>query len=301
MFVLHGIIPALVTPSDGSGGVDFRSIPKLVDFTLSRRVDGFFVGGTTGEGFRLTADERKQMAEIVVQYVAQKAPVVIHVGSMNSREVAELARHAAQIGADAVSSVLPFYYSYSLQEIRDYYQAIADSCGLPIVIYCLSGAGDTSFAPEHFLEVMSSIDGLYGIKYSEGDLFKMQCLAQLGEGRVHLFGGVDMLALAMFAMGAKGLIGSGYNAIPEPWVELRDAFFAGDMQRAVALQGRITYYMRRFGGTQPVARAKYLLRLRGCDVGQPWAPHAPLSTEQERILSNVFDEMKADPLLNMRD
>ncbi|MEX2172529.1 MAG: dihydrodipicolinate synthase family protein [Pirellulales bacterium] len=301
MLSLHGIIPALVTPSDGSGAVNLRPVPKLIDFMLSRRVDGFFIGGTTGEGFRLTTEERKGLAEIAVEHVARRVPVVIHVGSMNSREAAALARHAAQIGADAVSSVLPFYYAYDLPEIRGYYQSIADSCGLPIIIYCLTGAGDTSFGAERFLDVMSSVDGLYGIKFSENDLFKMQCLAQLGDGRVHLYGGVDMLALAMLAMGAKGLIGSGYNAVPEPWVELRDAFSRGDMTRAIELQGRITYYMRRFGATQPIARAKYLLRLRGIDVGQPWPPHAPLSAEQEKLLAEILAEMKADPLLKMRD
>jgi dihydrodipicolinate synthase/N-acetylneuraminate lyase len=127
----------------------------------------------------------------------------------------------------------------------------------------------------------------------------MQCLHQLGNGEFRLYGGVDMLALAMFSMGSVGLIGSGYNGIPEPWVATYEAMQAADMNRAVALQARLTHYMHRFGGTQPIARAKYLLQLRGFEVGPPRAPHAPLSAEQRQTVESALKEMRSDPLFSM--
>jgi N-acetylneuraminate lyase len=299
MLNLEGVITALITPNDERGELDLRCVPKLIEFQLRCDIAGFFLCGSTGEGFRLTTEERMRLAECVGDRVARRVPIVVHVGSTNVREVVALSQHAARIGADAVSSVLPFYYSYNLEEIRDYYQAIGDNCGLPIIIYCLDGGGSSAVDPKKFLEVMSTIDGLYGIKFSDDDVYKMQCLSQLANGRLRFYGGVDMLALPMLSMGAVGLIGSGYNAIPEPWIRLHDALKAGDMVRAIALQSRITHYMHRFGGTQPVARAKYLLGLRGFDVGPPRRPHAPLTAEQRRTVESVFSEMKSDTLFAM--
>lgn len=78
-----------------------------------------------------------------------------------------------------------------------------------------------------------------------------------------------------------------------------EAIKAGEMNRAVALQSRLTHYMHRFDGTQPIARAKYLLQLRGFDVGPPRPPHAPLSGDQRKTIENVLREMRSDPLFSM--
>src|SRR5690348_2484091 len=126
MFTLKGVIPALVTPSDSRGNLDLKPIPKLIRFLLKRSAGGLFVGGTSGEGFFLDCDERKQLAEKVVEEVAGRVPVVIHVASLNFREALNLATHARIVGASAVSAVLPFYFTYKQDEIVDYYRAISE-------------------------------------------------------------------------------------------------------------------------------------------------------------------------------
>lgn len=298
MLQLKGIISALVTPVDSRGKLDLVPVPQLIDFLLTRGVNGFFVGGSTGEGFRFSAVERKHLAESVVEHVANRVPVIIHVGSMNFQEVEDLSKHAKRIGADAISSVLPFYYSYSLSEIRDYYQSIADCSCLPIIVYCLGETGSAALDPQRFLEVISTVDRIYGIKYSDGDLFKMQCMTQLAH-QYTFFGGVDSLPLSMLVAGAKGLIGSNYSAIPEPWIRLHHAFMDGNLTLATALQDRIIFYLRRLQIAPPIARAKYLLNLRGINVGQPRLPHSLLVESQEREVLEVYRAMCTDSLLGM--
>ena len=301
MLDLKGVIPALLTPSDDEGDPDWAPLGRLVDFLLARGVRGFFVGGTTGEGFFLSADERKVLLEKVLEVVAGRVPVIAHVGGMNFREVRMMAEHAGKAGADAVSSVVPFYYTYTLGEIADYYQAISDDSDLPTLIYFMTQAGNTMVDPKAFVEAVMGVDRLYGLKYTDEDFYRLQCLIQLSEGRLRFFGGADAVSMLALTMGAHGMIGSNYNGLPEIWVALYDAVEARDMDRVLALQDRLTHYMRSLKKVPPLARAKGLIKLRGLDIGQPRWPTGALTDANMAILGGVLDEMRADPLFEMVD
>jgi N-acetylneuraminate lyase len=294
---LAGVIPALVTPCDHQGNLDLRPVGRLLEFLLARHVSGFFVCGSTGEGFALSIAERKLLAEEMVVQVARRAPVIVHVGSMDFREVVALARHAGQIGTAAVSSVLPFFYGYHLDEICAYYQAICDASGLPAIVYALDAVAQLSFPPQDLIDRLLRTEGIYGVKYSGCNLHEMQRLGQLSGGRIRLFGGSDDLAVPMLIMGASGLIGSNYNSLPELWVAAYRAFAANDLKTCAQLQDRITYYMSRLRQVPPVPRAKAILRLRGIETGPLRLPWASRTAENEAGLRDVLDEISADPAL----
>jgi dihydrodipicolinate synthase/N-acetylneuraminate lyase len=216
---------------------------------------------------------------------------------MRFREVIELSAHAGSVGADAVSSVLPFYYTYSLEEIRNYYQAISEASGLPTIIYALSHMESTVFPPREFVDAILTIDRIYGIKFTNRDLNRLQILDQLAEKKLRFYGGVDVLALPMFVMGVAGIIGSNYSALPEPWTALYGAFLRGDLDRARSIQERITHYVRSFGHIQGSARAKGVLRLRGVEAGEAFPPKGPLTSPEIELLKGILDELRADPVL----
>ena len=297
MLDIKGIIPALVSPSDAEGKLDLKPVPGIMQFTMERGINGIFVGGSTGEGFRLTTDERKVLAEMVVREAAGRIPVIIHVASMNMREVICLSNHAAGIGADAVSSVLPFYYKYNLDDIHRYYQTISRESGLPIIIYALSQVVRLDFDNNAFMDKVLSIDGIYGIKFTDGDLFRLQSLQQLSGGKIRFFGGVDVLALPMLIMGASGLIGSNYNYLPEIWVSIYKAFLNNEMDKAVRLQDRLTYYVRKYSHLDGIVRTKSFMKVRGIDAGPAFLPHQSIKSGDEIVLRNIFKEMTEDPAL----
>jgi len=297
MIDIKGVIPALITPSDSDGRPDLKRLPPVLKFSLDRGVHGMFVGGSTGEGFSLTTQERKDLAEAVIDEVDGRVPVVIHVGSMSFREVVELSDHARSAGADAVSSVLPFYYPYTLEEIRDYYQSISEASELPTIIYALSHMESTVFPPREFVDAIMTIDRIYGIKFTNRDLNRLQILDQLSEKKLRFFGGVDVLALPMFVMGVAGIIGSNYSALPEPWTAVYDAFCRGDLDRARSIQERLTHYVRSFRHIQGSSRAKGVLRLRGVEAGESFPPKAPLTEQDMEILQSILAEIREDPVL----
>ena len=264
-----GVIPALVSPSDRDGAVGVKVIPTLLAFLRDAGCGGFFVCGSTGEGLLMNAAERKAMAEAVVGELVGEAPVVIHVGALDVRESCELARHAREIGADGVASVMPFYYPYSLPEVRAYYNAVARAAQLPLVIYVRTRASERTFAPEEFVDAVASVPHLYGMKYTAMSLHEMQTMQLLTEGRWRTFGGWDELALPYMTMGVDGLIGANYNYVPEPYVAIHKAFLMGEMDRAMALQETMTRFLSAVTDVTPAVRAKAGLYLRGLDVGRP--------------------------------
>lgn len=288
MLDLKGVIPALITPAKEDISFDKSPMPKLIEFLISKKVNGFFVGGSTGEGFFLTQDERKKLAESAVDNTAGRVPVIIHVGSMNPREAQQLSAHARKIGANAISAVIPFYYSYKMSEISEYYKMLSESSGLPLIVYVLAQSSKLPCSPEAFIDAMDSIDNVYGIKYTGEDIYMLQNLVRISNGKYRFFGGNDRLPLAMLTAGACGLIGSNFNAVPEIWQNIYEPFTAGNMEKAIKAQEELASYMQSCGNISPIARVKYMLKLRGIDVGEARFPQAGLLPKEKKTLSEFI-------------
>ena len=113
-----GIFPALLTPFDGQGRVDTEVLGRLVDYNLQKGVDGFYVAGSTAEVFLLDAKERLAVMEAVSSRAGGKCTLIAHIGCISTKQAIEYAREAKEMGYDAISSVAPFYYKFSFEEIR---------------------------------------------------------------------------------------------------------------------------------------------------------------------------------------
>ena len=78
---LDGIIPAIVTPFDRDGDVNYTELKKLTQLLLEEGADGFYVTGSTGECFLLTDEERTRVVAAVAETVNGKVPVIAHIGN----------------------------------------------------------------------------------------------------------------------------------------------------------------------------------------------------------------------------
>ncbi len=284
---LKGIIPALFTPFDDQQQVDFKALAKLIKFHLNAGVGGFYLTGSTGEWFRLTIDERKKIFEAVVQQVAGSVPVIAHVGHFSTKAAVELAEHAKKVGADFASSLSPAYYTYtpSISEIRDYYKAIADT-GLPVIVYYIEAAGGFSGAKQ-FVEQIASIDGVIGLKYTGSDLYLIESINQLND-KLSWWAGYDQMALTNLNAGAKGLIGSNYNYIPEIYIELYNAQQQGNIDLAKQLQKEANTILRNVKTFGPQTAYKQALRIRGLDIGDYRLPYKSLTPQQKEDLKEIL-------------
>ena len=261
---ITGVLPALVTPFDQNEAFDEGRMRAVVDFLIGRKVDGLYVTGSTGEAFMMSPEERKRVLEVVMDEVKGRVPVIAHVGAISTHLSIELARHAEKVGADALSSVPPFYWGFSQDQIVSYYTDITAATGLPMCAYNVPLAGLFGF---DMIKRLADIPGVDGIKYTattHHDIMRIK--AEIGPDFV-LYSGSDEMAMSGVAFGADGIIGSFYNTIPEVFIALFAAVKAGDMAEAKRLQevgNAIIFFSL---ARNPIAAIKRTMAWQGADAG----------------------------------
>lgn len=294
---LHGLNTAIVTPFGREGRIDIDRFERLLDWQVKVGVTGFFVGGSTGEGLYLTADERKAIAEAAVRTAGGRAAVMVHVGALTTEQSVELAQHAAAVGADALSSIAPVYYRVGFDATLAHYAAIGEATDLPFFVYHiphLTGMTMTADSAKRLLEVPN----VAGLKFTDPALHVMRWIFDLTGEKLTMLSGPDELHLPAMAMGAHGAIGSTYNMLPGAFLRLRRAFLAGDMATAMDLQvrcNRVIYHVLHYGG---LPAFKAMMKLVGHDCGGPRAPVPTLTEAQEqdlfaRLTDVGFEELAA--------
>ncbi|MFE5319305.1 N-acetylneuraminate lyase [Paenibacillus sp. NPDC056579] len=274
-----GIIPALITPYDGEGKISESATRKIVRHLIDKQVDGFYLSGSTGEGFLQSVGERQSFLEIVVDEVRGVVPVIAHVGAMDTATCVELTKHAALAGADAVSSVAPFYYKHGQEQVRGHYLDIATAADIPLIIYhfpAMTGVQSTV----RFYEELSKVDNIIGVKFTSKDTFELQQLIEACGPDFRVFNGPDECLLAGLAFGCCGAIGSTYNIMPELFVELYRAFQTGDLAAARKLQAKANRVIAELLKYDFIAFEREILHLQGIEVGSPRKPIQQLSSEE---------------------
>ena len=130
---ITGVIPAMVTPFDENEALDEGRLRAVVRFLIGRRVEGLYITGSTGESFLMSPDERKRVVEVTVDEAAGRIPIIAHIGAIGTHSSIDLAQHAAAAGVDAISSVPPFYWGFSPDQIGGYYADLTRSTKLPMI------------------------------------------------------------------------------------------------------------------------------------------------------------------------
>ncbi|HOD51571.1 MAG TPA: dihydrodipicolinate synthase family protein [Candidatus Hydrogenedentes bacterium] len=289
-FVIRGILPALMTPFK-DGGVDEKMLKKLVRFQLDQGCHGFFVNGSTGDGFLMTREERRRVVEVVVSEVAGQAKVIAHVGAVSSDEAAAMAVDARKAGADAVASVPPIYYPVELEGFELHMRTIGVAADMPTYCYYIPALTGHALGGDQFVEVTQRIPNLVGFKYTHSDMFLLWWILDALGDRISVFNGSDQMLLQGLITGACGGIGSTYNYQTRTIVDIYEAMQAGDLDKAREAQWRanqVVQVLFRFkaGG---VATERAILKLMGYDVGAPRPPKVPFPDDELPALRKALE------------
>ena len=232
----EGILSALMTPFDKNGKLDENVLRKYVRHNIDRmKVDGLYVGGSTGEGLLMSKEERMAVFEITKEEVAGKIPLIAHVGTLNLNEACEMAQKAEELGYDLISSVTPYYYPFSFADISKYYNTILEATTkTPIVIYFLPTLSNNSISLDDFGKLFEN-ERVMGIKYTSADLFLLERLIQKFPTKM-MWAGFDELLIAYASYGLRSAIGSTYNIEAPLARKVLNALDAKDMQEALKVQ-----------------------------------------------------------------
>ncbi|MBO5221401.1 MAG: N-acetylneuraminate lyase [Clostridia bacterium] len=276
-----GIFTALLTPFDSNGKINEKQLEKLVKFNIEKGVCGFYVCGSTAEAFLMSKEERMQIMD-VVKSAAEDRTLIAHIGSLNERDAAEMGHHAKTLGYDAVSSVAPFYYKFSFEEIKNYYFRLADASSLPMLVYHFPAFSGVNMGVGEMAKFLSD-DRFMGIKYTSNDFFMMeQCKTAFPE-KV-LYNGFDEMFLSGLAMGADGGVGSTYNFMADKFVKIRALFGEGRMEEARALQQQANHIITVLCKIGVMQAEKEVLNQLGFDFGVCRNPFGEPTTEEKELI-----------------
>src|SRR4051812_5869819 len=235
--MFSGSIPALVTPFSG-GRVAEDTFAEFVEWQIGEGSNALVPCGTTGEVATLTADEHRELIAHAVQAAKGRIPVIAGCGTYSTAASIERTRAAADVGADAVLVVVPYYNKPSQAGLAAHFEAIAEASPIPIVIYNVPSRTVADISVET-LAAVAKHPRIAAIKDATGNLGRVsaQRLA-CGERFVQLSGNDDM-ALGFNAMGGTGCISVTANVAPRLCSDFQKAMKEGRWDEALRLQDRL--------------------------------------------------------------
>ncbi len=288
---LKGIFIAFYACFDKDNNISEEATKKLARFYAEKGVKGLYVGGSSGEGFLLTVEERKKMLEAVMAEVGSELKIIVHVGAAATKDSVELSKHAEKVGAHALSAVPNVYYKIPERSIELHWKNIMDSADLPFIIYNIPQTTGYDLST-NLLKKMLSYPKVVGIKNSSMATYDIQRFKALGGEDLLVFNGPDEQFISGRIMGADAGIGGTYGVMPELFLKAEEHFSNGDIKKAQEVQftineiiGELLSFPSLYGA------AKEILKLRGIDIGTTRLPLEPVDIEDLPKVKAVYEKI----------
>jgi 4-hydroxy-tetrahydrodipicolinate synthase len=222
---------ALVTPFRANGALDEPTLRALVKRQIAAGVDFLVPCGTTGESPTLTHEEHLCVVEIALEIAKGKAPVLAGAGGYNTAEVISMARKLAEMGADGILSVTPYYNKPTQEGLYQHFKAIASAINLPIILYSVQGRTGVNIEPAT-VERLAEIENIIGIKEASGNIGQMATILNTVPEDFIVLSGDDAITLPLIALGGRGVISVVSNEIPAEMARLVRLAVSGDFAGA---------------------------------------------------------------------
>jgi dihydrodipicolinate synthase/N-acetylneuraminate lyase len=238
---LTGIVPPIITPLKGRDELDVAGLEKLIEHILSGGVSGLFILGTTGEGPSLSYRLRRELIERVCKQVSRRVPVLVGITDTAFVESVNVARAAADFGADALVVAPPYYLPEAQPELQEYLDHLVPELPLPLYIYNMPALTKVHFELDTVRRAMDN-PRIVGLKDSSGDLNYFKTAADLikkNRPDWPLLIGPEEKLFDALQLGGHGGVSGGANLFPKLYVKLVEAHRAGNLARAQELQNQI--------------------------------------------------------------
>ncbi|XP_062419279.1 N-acetylneuraminate lyase [Pungitius pungitius] len=298
---LTGLIAATFTPFTSQGEVNLEKIGPYIDYLTEKQgVNGIFVNGTTGESMSLSVAERKLLAEEWCQKAKGKLDqVIVHVGCLSLKEAKELAAHAAEVGADAISAMAPFFFKpRTAAALRSFLQEVASAApALPFFYYHIPAVTGVNVSVRDVLEgIEELIPSFRGVKFSGLDLMDLgRCISSSPPHWSFLYG-VDEQLLAGLVVGADGAVGSTYNYAGCHVNALMSAFKEGHVDGAREIQFKmqelLSYAMKL--GFDVGVNKQLMNELSGLSLGPPRLPVTACPSADAQLIAKKYCQIFND-------
>ncbi len=277
------MITAMVTPFHADGGIDLDGAARLATYLVDEQSnDGLVISGTTGESPTTTDAEKDALLRAVVDAVGDRAHVIAGVGTYDTRHTVELAQAAEKAGADATLVVTPYYNKPPQAGLIAHFTAVADSTGLPMMIYDIPGRTATAVATETLCR-LAEHERIVAVKDAKGDFTATSWVTARTE--LAIYSGDDKNTLPFLSIGAVGVV-SVPHVFGRQTKAMIEAYERGDGTGALRLHHRLLPAFTGFFRTQGVILAKACLNELGLPAGpvrSPLVDATPAEVAQLRV------------------
>lgn len=236
--MIQGSIPALVTPMEKDGSLDFASLRNLVEFHIGQGTNGIVAVGTTGESATLDMEEHCEVIRVVVEQVKGRIPVIAGTGSNSTAEAIKLTQDAKSVGSDACLLVTPYYNKPTQEGLYLHFKAVAEAVDIPQILYNVPGRTGCDMLPATVAR-LAKIPNIIGIKEATGNLQRLADIRALTDPGFLLFSGDDATSREFCLRGGNGVISVTANVAPRLMREMVAAALAGDRQLAEAIDAKL--------------------------------------------------------------
>ncbi len=288
--VFTGACPALVTPFDQNGNINYDAFGLLIDAQIEAGVDAVCVCGTTGESATMSIREHIAAVEYCVKRVNHRVKVIAGAGSNDTSAAVYLSQHAQDSGADALLHVTPYYNKASQTGLIKHYEYIADRVELPVILYNVPGRTGVSFTAETY-KILSENPKINGVKEASGNFSLLAHTRFLCPDDFYIWSGNDDQVVPMMALGAKGVISVVSNIAPEVMVKMSHLCLENDFEAASKIQ---IEYMdlidALFIEVNPIP-IKAAMNMLGMQAGPLRLPLCDISPKNEAVLRDCLTRM----------
>jgi 4-hydroxy-tetrahydrodipicolinate synthase len=284
--MFNGSFVALITPFK-NGQVDEEAFSKFVDWQITEGTSGLVPVGTTGESPTLSHKEHMRVVEICIEVAAGRVPVIAGAGSNSTDEAIILSKHAKSAGADAALVVTPYYNKPTQEGLYRHYDAIQSQADIPIIIYNIPARSIVDMSVETMAR-LSKLPNIVGVKDATSDLNRpILTSAACGKDFCQL-SGEDGTAIPFNAGGGHGCISVTGNIAPKLCSDMQDAWFSGNVSRAMELQDILMpLHSSMFCETSP-GPVKYAAELLGLGSAAARLPICEIAGSSKKMVETAL-------------
>lgn len=286
---LKGIFSALLVAFNKDGSINEQGLREIIRYNIDKmKVDGLYVGGSTGENFMLSTEEKKTIFRIAKEEAKDEVALIAQVGSVNLKEAVELGKYATELGYDSLSAVTPFYYKFSFAEIKHYYDTIIAETGNNMIVYSIPFLTGVNIGVEQFGELYQN-PKILGVKFTAGDFYLLERLKKAYPNHL-IWAGFDEMMLPAAALGVDGAIGSTFNVNAPRAKQIFHLTQAGKLKEALELQHITNDLIEGILANGLYLTIKELLKLDGVNAGYCREPMTSAATEQQLAVAKSLKE-----------
>lgn len=290
MFDVKGSIVALITPFHEDGSVNFEKLKELCEWHIQNVTDALLILGTTGESSTMTHEEDDAVVKCVLSCVQGRVPVIVGSGSNCTQTMIEKSVKYANMGADALLVISPYYNKTNTQGMIQHFTAVADAVNKPLILYNVPGRTGCSIS-EEAIRILSKHPNIVGIKEASGNISYAANIARYLSDDFVMYSGNDDMIVPMLSLGASGVISVLANVVPKQTHDMVMDYLQGNTKKACAAQ---LYYLdlihALFCEVNPIP-VKEALNIMGKEVGGYRLPLYEMSDEHKALLKQCMQEV----------